>query len=85
MLSLNKTFQSHSQKHSLKDSETVVYVTKAVSFLFPFTQWTDIYWRELCYQAVLPQPNKFCSQGSLFLNAALSRKCFFCPQNLAYY
>lgn len=85
LLSLSKTFQSHSQKHSLKDSDIVVwYVSKAVSFLFLFTQWTDTYCRELYHHAVFPQPNKFCSQGSLSLNASLSSKCFFCPQSLAY-
>ena len=85
LLSLSKTFQSHSQKHSLKDSELVVrYVTKAVSFLFLFTQWTDTYCRELYHHAVFPRPNQFCSQGSLSLNASLSRKCFFCPQSLAH-
>lgn len=51
-------------------------------FLFPFTQWTHIYKREIYYHDVLPQPNKFCSQGSLPLNASLSRKSFFCPKGL---
>lgn len=82
LLSPSKTFRSHIKIHSLSILK-LQYDMGLKQYPFYFHSHNgQTFRREIYYHAILPQPNKFCSQDSLSLNTSLSGNLFFCPKAL---